>query len=240
MDYSAESAYLGNAAHIRDLFNRIAPVYDAFNQQLSFGLHRIWKQMAVDWSRAKPGDTCLDVCCGSGDLALLLGQRVGQSGKVYGVDFAAAQLAIAQQRANQVWPPLSYQWIEADALSLPFADAYFDSATMGYGLRNVVDITASLTELRRVLKPNATAAILDFHRPASDWMQQFQQWYLSTIVVPTAKQYGLASEYAYISPSLDRFLSGAEQVTTALQAGFGRAVHYPIAGGMMGVLVATR
>ncbi|WP_346291026.1 bifunctional demethylmenaquinone methyltransferase/2-methoxy-6-polyprenyl-1,4-benzoquinol methylase UbiE [Sphaerothrix gracilis] len=240
MDHPAASDYLGNAAQIRDLFNRIAPVYDAFNQQLSLGLHRVWKQMAVDWSRVQPGDTCLDLCCGSGDLALLLGRRTGPSGQVYGVDFAAAQLAVAQQRSQKAWPLLSIEWVEADALALPFADAYFDGATMGYGLRNVVDIPASLAELKRVLKPGATAAILDFHQPSSGWMQQFQQWYLSTIVVPTAEEYGLASEYAYISPSLDRFLSGAEQVEAALQAEFSHAVHYPIVGGMMGVLVADR
>ncbi|NJM84962.1 MAG: class I SAM-dependent methyltransferase, partial [Leptolyngbyaceae cyanobacterium RM2_2_21] len=160
--------------------------------------------------------------------------------QVYGVDFATAQLAIARQRSQKVWPPLVVDWVEADVLALPFEDAYFDGATMGYGLRNVADIPASLKELRRVLKPGSAAAILDFHRPASSLMQKFQQWYLSTIVVPTAEAYGLGSEYAYISPSLDRFLSGSAQVSSALQSGFSDAVHYPIVGGMMGVLVATR
>lgn len=229
-----------NPEKIQDLFNRIAPVYDQFNDWLSLGQHRIWKQMAVKWSNAKPGATCLDVCCGSGDLAHLLARRVGSSGQVFGVDFAAAQLAIAQQRTQSSVQPLNITWIEADALHLPFPDHQFDAATMGYGLRNVTDIPGSLKELERVLKPGATVAILDFHRPNPAIAQIFQQWYLQRVVVPLAQQFGLTEEYAYISPSLDRFPVGSEQVQLAKQAGFHTATHYAIAGGMMGILVATK
>ena len=196
--------------------------------------------MAMKWSRPQPGATCLDLCCGSGDLALMLAQKVGPTGQVYGVDFAPAQLAIARQRAKQHSQSLTITWVEADAQALPFADAYFDAATMGYGLRNVTDILGSLKQLHRVLKPRATVAILDFHRHQNLLMHQFQQWYLEAIVVPTAKDYGLFEEYAYISPSLERFPVGPKQVDLAYQADFSKAVHYAIAGGMMGILVATR
>lgn len=228
------------AQTVRQLFDRIAPVYDEFNQQLSLGLHKLWKQMAVDWSGAQPGQTCLDLCCGSGDIALLLAHRVGTSGQVIGADFATAQLAIARQRAERYWPQPSISWVEADALALPFADNNFDAATVGYGLRNVTDIPRCLRELHRVLKPGAKAAILDFHRPDHPWMQQFQQWYLDTIVLPAADRCGLTAEYAYISPSLARFPQGKTQMLLATQAGFSHAVHYPILGGMMGILVTTR
>jgi demethylphylloquinol methyltransferase len=225
---------------IRRLFDRIAPVYDQLNDWLSLGQHRIWKQMTVQWSQAKPGNTCLDLCCGSGDLALRLAKAVGQSGQVFGADFAVAQLEIARQRSEQCYPPPPIQWVEADALNLPFADQTFDAATMGYGLRNVVDIERSLKELHRVLKPQATVAILDLHRPSNPQFRAFQQWYLQTFVVPTAQQFGLTEEYAYLSPSLDRFPTGQEQVRLSRQVGFAHATHYPIAGGTMGVLVATK
>ncbi|MBE7380543.1 MAG: bifunctional demethylmenaquinone methyltransferase/2-methoxy-6-polyprenyl-1,4-benzoquinol methylase UbiE [Leptolyngbya sp. SIO1E4] len=228
------------AETIRDLFDRIAPVYDDFNQQLSLGLHRIWKQMAVQWSGATSGQTCLDVCCGSGDLALLLAKHVGQTGQVYGLDFSAAQLEIARQRAALQWRTAPVHWVEGDALTLPFPEGTFDAATMGYGLRNLTNIPKGLQELYRVLRPGARAAILDFHQPQSVWMRQFQQWYLDNIVVPTAEQWGLTEEYAYIGPSLDRFPTGSKQVQLGLAAGFATAVHYPIAGGLMGVLVLTR
>ena len=196
--------------------------------------------MTVQWSGAKPGDTCLDVCCGSGDLAQLLAEQVGSQGKVFGVDFAPAQLTIAQKRLQSRYPALPITWVEGDALNLPFPDAQFDAATMGYGLRNVTDIPRSLKELYRVLKPGSTAAILDFNHPTNPLVQSFQQWYLDAIVVPTAQKFGMTEEYAYIAPSLERFPSGQEQVKLALQVGFSTVTHYPIAGGTMGVLVVKR
>ncbi len=228
------------ASEIQALFNRIAPVYDTLNQELSFGLHQVWKRMAVKWTEAQPGETALDVCCGSGDLALLLAQAVGQAGSVVGLDFAPAQLAIAQERGRDRYPGHDLTWLEGDALALPFADATFDCATMGYGLRNVVDIPQALRELHRVLKPGTKAAILDFHRPLNPTIQALQTWYLDTIVVPAADRLGLQQDYAYIMPSLERFPQGPEQVTLARTAGFENAIHYPIMGGLMGVLVVTK
>lgn len=240
MKMPLQDTALPTAQEIQALFDRIAPVYDDFNQQLSWGLHQVWKQMTVDWSGAAPGHTCLDVCCGSGDLALLLARRVGPEGRVYGLDFSAAQLAIACQKATGKFGLASIEWVEGDALHLPFLEAQFDAATMAYGLRNLTDIPQGLQELCRVLKPGAKAAILDFHQPQSPWMRQFQQWYLDRIVVSTAERYGLTDEYAYISPSVDRFPAGREQVQLAKTAGFQDAVHYAIAGGLMGVLLVER
>lgn len=225
---------------IRDLFDHIAPVYDQLNTWLSLGQHRIWKRMTVKWSGAIAGDTCLDVCCGSGDLTQMLAQTVGLQGQVVGVDFSPAQLAIAQQRVQDRWLNSLITWIEGDALNLPFPDEHFDAITMGYGLRNVTDISRSLKELQRVLKPQAKAAILDFNHPTNPQVKAFQQWYLDNVVVSLAQQFGLTNEYAYIAPSLDRFPTGPEQVSLALQAGFASATHYPIAAGTMGVLVVTR
>lgn len=228
--------------HIQAIFDRIAPVYDQLNDRLSLGQHRVWKLMTVKWSQASQGDICLDVCCGSGDIAQLLARQVGEKGQVFGLDFSPAQLAIARERCEnrgtQNECPIT--WIEGDALNLPFPDNHFDCATMGYGLRNVTNIPRCLEELHRVLKAGAKAAILDFHRPSNPLMRSFQQWYLDTIVVPTAKQMGLTEEYAYISPSLDKFPTGSEQVDLAGKAGFTAATHYQIAGGVMGVLVVTK
>ena len=229
-----------SADDIQGLFDRIAPVYDDFNQQLSFGLHQVWKQMAVDWSQAAAGQIGLDVCCGSGDLALLLARRLGKTGQVYGLDFAPAQLALAQQKATQQIGLAPVQWIEGDALQLPFDDAGFDVVTMAYGLRNLIDMPQGLRELQRVLKPGGRAAVLDFHRPASAWLRQFQQWYLDNVVVTAAERLGLTAEYAYIGPSLDRFPTGQQQVQLAQTAGFADVTFYPVAAGLMGILVMTK
>ncbi len=234
-----QSGVTPSASEIRDLFDRIAPVYDQLNNFLSLGQHRVWKLMTVKWSNPHPGDIFLDLCCGSGDLAQLLARKVGASGRVYGVDFSAGLLAIADQRVKDQYPPPPISWVEADALDLPFEDNYFNGATMGYGLRNVTDIPRCLSELHRVLKPGAKAAILDFHRPTQPLVCAFQQWYLENVVVPAAEHLGLTEEYAYIAPSLERFPTGREQVSLAQKVGF-TATHYPIAFGMMGVLVVTK
>jgi len=231
----------GEEGQIRALFDRIAPVYDQLNDWLSLGQHRIWKRMAVKWCDPQPGDTGLDLCCGSGDLALLLAREVGTTGRVVGVDFAPAQLAVASQRAAASFQPLApITWMEADVLNLPFENHQFDCATMGYGLRNVVDIPRCLQELHRVLKPGGKAAILDLHRPTNLQMRQFQQWYLDNIVVPVAARFGLKEEYAYLTPSLEQFPPGREQVKLAQQAGFGEATHYPLSGGLIGVLAIAK
>ncbi|MDJ0617165.1 MAG: bifunctional demethylmenaquinone methyltransferase/2-methoxy-6-polyprenyl-1,4-benzoquinol methylase UbiE [Calothrix sp. MO_192.B10] len=225
---------------IRAIFDQIAPIYDRLNDWLSLGQHRIWKEMTVKWSGAKPGDTCLDLCCGSGDLAFQLAQRVGKTGRVYGVDFSSAQLAVAKQRSLDKYPTPPITWIEADALQLPFDHNRFDAATMGYGLRNVTDIPRSMREIHRVLKPGAKAAILDFHRPQNSLAIDFQNWYLNNLVVSVGNWMGYKEEYAYINPSLERFPRGDKQVEIALQAGFAKAIHYPIVNDMMGVLVVTK
>lgn len=229
-----------SAAEVQALFDRIAPTYDQLNGWLSLGQHIIWKQMTVKWSGATSGSTCLDVCCGSGDLTQLLARQVGLGGQVYGLDFSPQQLAIAHQKAAFMPWQDRIQWVQADALNLPFAEQTFDALTMGYGLRNVVNIPACVAELFRVLKPGGSAAILDFNRSSHAWIRAFQQWYLQAIVVPVAAHYGLAEDYDYLESSLARFPQGPEQVEIGLSAGFEQAKHYEIAGGTMGVLVLLR
>jgi demethylphylloquinol methyltransferase len=234
---------MSQANPVQALFDRIAPVYDELNQTLSLGQHKIWKQMAVKWCDLKPGDRALDICCGSGDVAMMLAERVGPQGHVTGLDFAAAQLEVARTRQAQTRNPRTcapIDWVQGDALNLPAEADRFDGITMSYGLRNITDIPMALQEIHRVLKPGAKAAILDLHRPDNPLIRGFQQWYLDNIVVPAAARKGFSADYAYIAPSLDRFPTGSQQVALAQAAGFAEAVHYPIAQGTMGVLVITK
>ncbi len=230
-----------SATNVRQIFNRIAPMYDSLNDWLSLGQHYIWKKMAVRWCNPKQGQVLLDLCCGSGDVAIMLARQIAPSGRVIGVDFSEAQLEIAAEKMSRFSPLQNcLTWQVGDALNLEFPNDYFDGATMSYGLRNVVDIPLCLSELYRVLKSGAIAAILDFHQPDNPFIAQFQQWYLAQVVVPMAKQWGLTDEYAYLAPSLARFPTGKEQVKLAEAAGFQKAIHYPIANGMMGILVLKK
>lgn len=227
-------------AAVRELFERIAPHYDAFNDLLSVGLHRHWKRTLVAVLRPEPGERLLDLCCGTGDLALLLAQRVRPGGEVIGLDAATAPLELARRRANrQPWLPV--RWRQGDALATGLPDGWADGATMAYGLRNLADPAAALRELRRVLRPGGRAAVLDFNRPdPSDPMAArihgFQRGYLRRVVVPLAGMAGLDAQYAYLEESLRRFPTGPEQERLAREAGFAIARHRPVALGLMGRL----
>jgi demethylmenaquinone methyltransferase/2-methoxy-6-polyprenyl-1,4-benzoquinol methylase len=224
----------GDAAAVRQLFEAAAPRYDQLNDLLSLGLHRLWKRQAIAWVNPRPGQRCLDLCCGTGDLALLLAARVRPGGQVIGIDAAAAPLELAAARSRrQPWLPL--QWQQGDALATGLPTAWADGAVMAYGLRNLADPAAGLTELRRLLRPGGRAAVLDFNRPGA-LAARFQQAYLRRVVVPAARRVGLEQHYAYLEASLARFASGPRQELLAQRAGFAQARHRSLSGGLMGLL----
>lgn len=236
----------GKEAQARQkLFNSISGVYDELNDRLSFGQHRIWKRMAVKWAGAAPGGAALDVCCGSGDLAFLLAAAVGGRGSVVGLDFAQEMLEDAAARAARSAPVFpqdaaNVEWVQGDALALPFPDASFDCATIGYGLRNVADVPRALRELVRVLRPGCRAAVLDFNNATNPLVDGAQALLLDRLVVPAAAQYGLAAEYEYLRPSIKAFPTGREQEQMGREAGFATAVHYELSFGLMGCLVLEK
>jgi len=222
---------------VRALFERVAPSYDRLNDLLSLGLHRIWKRQACAWLQPMPGQRLLDLCCGTGDLALVLAERVRPGGLVLGLDAAEAPLQLARHRARrQPWLPLEFR--QGDALATGLADGWADGAVMAYGLRNLSDPAAALAELRRLLRPGGRAAVLDFNRPCDPAGRTagFQRLYLRQVVVPLARQAGLEPEYAYLEDSLRRFPTGPEQEQLAQAAGFSSARHRLLAGGQMGLL----
>jgi demethylmenaquinone methyltransferase/2-methoxy-6-polyprenyl-1,4-benzoquinol methylase len=226
----------GDPAAVRQLFEAIAPRYDLLNDLLSLGLHRLWKREAILWLHPEPGQKLLDLCCGTGDLALVLAEKVRPGGHVLGMDVAAAPLALALRRSERR-PWLSLGWQRGDALATGLAAASIDGAVMAYGLRNLGDAAAGLRELHRVLRPGGRAAVLDFNRPPpASGTAFFQRQYLRLLVVPTARLFGLPEQYAYLEQSLLRFPSGPEQERLAAAAGFSHARHRLLAAGQMGML----
>ncbi len=226
----------GDPSAVRGLFERIAPEYDRLNDLLSLGLHRLWKRQALHWLRPAPGQRLVDLCCGTGDLALLMAARVRPGGEVIGLDAAAAPLEVARRRgARQPWLPLS--WRQGDALDTGLAEGWADGASMAYGLRNLADPGAGLRELRRLLHPAGRAVVLDFNRPSpGSGAEAFQRLYLRRVVVPAARRVGLEDHYAYLEASLAAFPRGLEQEQLARDAGFALVRHRPLAGGLMGLL----
>lgn len=227
-------------AAVEALFNSVAPRYDRLNDLLSLGLHRQWKRQLLSWLSPQPRERWLDLCCGTGDLALALARKLRPEGSVLGLDAAAEPLTLAAERAGRE-PWLPVQWLQADALETGLPDQDFDGVVMAYGLRNLADPFLGFQEMARVLKPGGRAAVLDFNRlPQGSAAAAFQRTYLRRVVVPVAAGMGLADQYAYLETSVEQFLTGAEQERQAVAAGFTAAQHRRLVGGQMGVLLLIR
>lgn len=222
------------------MFDAVAPQYDQLNDLFSLGLHRLWKRQLVAWLQPLPGESWLDLCCGTGDLALMLAQRLRPGGSILGLDAAAAPLARAAQRAS-LQPWLSVGWQQGDAIQTGLASQSFDGIVMAYGLRNLVDAGAGLKEILRLLRPGGRAGVLDFNRlPTGTAAERFQRFYLRHVVVPMAGRSGLKEHYAYLEKSLSSFPQGNEQERLSEDIGFSKALHRPLAMGQMGLLLLQK
>jgi demethylmenaquinone methyltransferase/2-methoxy-6-polyprenyl-1,4-benzoquinol methylase len=204
---------------VRGLFDRIAPVYDAMNRIMTAGLDRSWRRLAVE-AVVQPGDRVLDACCGTGDLALAAGR---EGGIVTGLDFAPRMLERARRKSTSI------TWVEGDVLALPFPDASFDAATVGFGVRNVPELEAGLRELRRVLRPGGRLAILEITQPRGALRPFFSLWF-DRVVPLLGRILPGGRAYTYLPASVRRF-PGAEELAALLEgAGFGR-VTFRLLGG---------
>jgi demethylmenaquinone methyltransferase / 2-methoxy-6-polyprenyl-1,4-benzoquinol methylase len=204
---------------VRTMFDRIAPVYDAMNRVMTAGLDVRWRRLAAA-AVVRKGDSVLDAACGTGDLAIA--DAKAGAGHVTGLDFSEQMLARARRKA-----PL--EWVQGDMLALPFDDATFDAATVGFGVRNVADLELALRELRRVLRPGGRLAILEITQPRGA-MKPFYSLWFDSIVPLLGKVLPGGSAYAYLPASVKRFPS-AEKLAELLRAcGFGD-VRFRLLGG---------
>ena len=191
------------------MFDRIAPVYDAMNRLMTAGLDRRWRQ-ATAQAVVRPEDRVLDACCGTGDLALAC-ERAG--GRVLGLDFSERMLARARRKSSSI------EWVRGDALALPFADASFDAATVGFGVRNLADLAAGLAELRRVLRTGGRLGVLEITRPRGAAEPFFRLWFDGLIPL-AGKLLPGGSAYTYLPASVRRFPGPEDLARLIRNAGF--------------------
>lgn len=194
------------AAKVNDLFAAIARHYDLINDLQSFGLHRHWKRRVIKLANVQNGDCALDLCCGTGDLALALAQRGAET---TGLDFSEPMLAVAKKRSQNENPQSAIrnpQFLQGDAQQIPFPDNSFDIVTVGYGLRNLMSWEKGLDEMFRVAKPGARLVVLDFGKPPNALWRKIYFTHLRCSVPLIGLLFcGNASAYAYILESLKHY-----------------------------------
>lgn len=227
----------GRAAYVRSLFDAIAGRYDAVNDLMTGGMHRIWKRDVVRLLGVAPGDRVLDLCTGTGDLALRHARAVGLTGQVVAVDFSPEMLARARVRRGAQ----AIEWQEGDVLALPFEDASFDRVSVGFGLRNVADLPRALAEMLRVLKPGGTAASLDMAKSGLPVLKRVIHAYEFAIVPRLAQMAGAPEEpYRYLPQSNLAFPDRAGLACCFEQAGFARVRAHARGLGAVGIVIGTR
>ena len=186
------------------MFDRIAGVYDVMNSAMTAGMHHRWRERAVDKAAVGPGDAALDVCCGTGDLSIELARRIGPSGRVVGSDFSERMLDLAREKSVPAGAakPI-FEW--GDALELPYDDASFDAVTVGFGVRNLLDLERGIAEMTRVLKPGGRLVILEITQPTRPPLSTFFSIWFDRLVPLVGRVAGDSDAYAYLPESVKRF-----------------------------------
>jgi demethylmenaquinone methyltransferase/2-methoxy-6-polyprenyl-1,4-benzoquinol methylase len=215
------------ASEVRSMFDRIAPVYDAMNRVMTAGLDQRWRR-ATAAAVVRPGDRVVDLCCGTGDLALAAAQA---GGRVTGVDFSERMLERAGRKSADV------EWVQADALALPFEDATFDTATAGFGIRNLDDLEAGLREARRVLRPAGRLGILEITQPEGVLRPFFHVWF-DRVVPLLGKVLPGGDAYTYLPASVRRFPGPGALAAAIERAGFTAVGYRLFAGGIVALHTA--
>jgi demethylmenaquinone methyltransferase/2-methoxy-6-polyprenyl-1,4-benzoquinol methylase len=226
------------AAAVREMFTSIAPRYDLLNHVLSCNIDRLWwwrTARSFDAILKRPDARVLDLCCGTGDMAFALRRRAGSATpKILGADFSHAMLqrAAAKGRGTTLRP---LQWVEADALRLPFPDGHFNLVTSAFGFRNLADYDAGLQEIARVLAPSGECGILDFGEPDGLLGHVYRVYFKHVLPAIGAVISGVQGPYKYLPASVERFPAPEEMLGRMRQAGFREASWTPYTFGIAGL-----
>jgi demethylmenaquinone methyltransferase/2-methoxy-6-polyprenyl-1,4-benzoquinol methylase len=223
---------------VRQMFDGIAGSYDRLNDLMTAGLHHRWREMGVMLTGVGPGGVALDVCCGTGDFAFALRRAVGPEGRVVGVDISEEMLKVAREKSGH--NQLHVDFRHGDVLALPFADGEFDACTVGFGIRNVTDITRAFAEMRRVCRPGGRVVCLEITQARIPVFKQFYSLWFNH-AVPVLGRLAARDEaaYRYLPASVKRFPTPEELKSLMEQAALKNVRYQLLAGGIIALHYGT-
>ena len=225
---------------VKTIFNKISFRYDFLNSLLSFGLHKFWKKKLINLLKPRDGEKWADLCCGTGDLAFLIYEKVSPNGLIIGIDSANEILDVAKKKSSLANNKF-IKWELKDVLEIDEAKNKFDGICMSYGLRNLNSFEEGIKKVFYLLNDGGRAGFLDFnHSRKNSISNLFQKIYLRLVVVPVSRIFKLNQEYAYIENSIKFFPQGERLVSFAREVGFKNVEYRTIFCGQMGILILRK
>lgn len=227
--------------YVHEVFSSIAHRYDLLNTTLSFNRDKYWRKFTVRHSGLQPGSAGLDVCCGTGMLALEQARVVGMNGRVVGLDFCENMLQKAVDNIKRTPYQGVIELVKGNAMQLPFEDNIFDCATIGFALRNVPDILKTIKEMHRVVKPGGKVLSLELAKPGAPVFKQLYYLYFNHLV-PLLGRMGVGQNgpYSWLPNSLKVFPHQSEIREIFLEAGLSDAYYYELTGGIVAVHIGIK
>lgn len=228
---------------VRTMFGEIAPSYDRMNHLLSLNVDRYWRRVTVRRLAPVAGQPILDLCTGTGDLALAFHRATGGKSPIVGADFCPQMLEIARQkaeRANAGGEPI--EWTLADAQQLPFDEGRFAIVSVAFGLRNVADTDRGLAEMARVCAPGGQVAVLEFSEPSWQPFKAIYGWYFRNVLprIGQALARNRSNAYNYLPASVGEFPSGEALAEKMRAAGLTSVRFWPLTFGIATLYVGRK
>jgi demethylmenaquinone methyltransferase/2-methoxy-6-polyprenyl-1,4-benzoquinol methylase len=226
---------------IASMFDAIAGRYDFLNHLLSAGIDRRWRARAIASLHLTGSERVLDVCTGTGDLAIAAARGRPPAARVVGVDFSAAMLRVAHAKLAGSPVANGVRVVQGDATRLPISDGSVDAVTIAFGIRNVDDVAAACAEMRRVLRPRGRLAVLEFAVPTTPGISAAYLWYLNHVLPRVGRALSRHDDaYGYLPASIGAFTSPDDFVKVLQGSGFAAVQAVPLTFGSVVLYVGER